>query len=273
MIPLRPRRVDRANNNTPILSNREIDEYAHAVLADYKPRLLREPGIVNYEHFLESYCELRVMHHDIYSDDEEQPILAITAFKDIQIQIFDRESECIRDIVVPARSVVLNNIIAEPPDMKPVARFSGVHEGGHSLMQWHVFTGETIDGEPFDPDYKWDDIYPAVCCRREHIESKTYIKRDKRTAEEWREHHADYFGGAVTMPNATFIPYIRRLLRDNGYYKGFITMGRDDDLDILAHDLLPDAINETYGVSKQAARIKLRTSGFVRGTISLYQGL
>ena len=48
MIPLiKLRRVDRANNNTPILSNREIDEYAHAVLARYKPSLLKKPGIFN----------------------------------------------------------------------------------------------------------------------------------------------------------------------------------------------------------------------------------
>jgi hypothetical protein len=54
-------------------------------------------------------------------------------------------------------------------------------------------------------------------------------------------------------------------MREHNYYRNYITLGVNDDWDILAHDLLPDAINETYGVSKQAARIKLRTSGFVKG--------
>jgi len=268
MIPLKLRRIDRANNNTPILHNWEIDEYAHAVLMDYKPKLLREPGIINHEHFIESYLKLRLIRHDIYSEDPERPILAITAFKEDKIKVFDKEEGIIRDIVIPARSIVLNNIIAEPPEMEAVARFSGMHEGGHSTMQWHVFTGETFDGDPFDPDYDWQEIDPIVCCHRENIESNENLKKD-RTAKEWREHHADYFAGAITMPNATFIPFINNLLRYHNYYKGYITMGRDEDWDILAHDILPDAINETYGVSKQAARIKLRTSGFVRSIGSL----
>ena len=113
MIPLRPRHVDRANNNTPILSNKEIDEYAHAVLADYKPELLRRPGIIDHEHFLESYCELKVIIHHIYSEDPDQPVLGITAFKSIKIQVFDKESGRIEEIRIPARSVVLNAMIAD----------------------------------------------------------------------------------------------------------------------------------------------------------------
>ena len=51
MIELKITRVDRENDNTPILSNKEIDEFACAVLEDYNPKLLREPGIIDYEHF------------------------------------------------------------------------------------------------------------------------------------------------------------------------------------------------------------------------------
>jgi hypothetical protein len=56
------------------------------------------------------------------------------------------------------------------------------------------------------------------------------------------------------------------LLRENGYYKGAITLGRDDELDILAEDILPDAISDVYGVSKRAARIKLQKTEFVLGS-------
>ena len=41
MIKFRPNRVDRKNNNTPILSDSEIDDLAEMLLADYKPRLLK----------------------------------------------------------------------------------------------------------------------------------------------------------------------------------------------------------------------------------------
>ena len=152
-------------------------------------------------------------------------------------------------------------------DKEHLALFTGMHEGGHITMQWHVYTGETFCGEPFDPDYDWDnDIEPIVCCRRNNIESKL-SKKDNPTAKQWREHHADYFAAAIAMPNATFGPFVKQLLREHGFYKAWITLGRDEDYDILALDLLPEAISEVYGVSKRAARIKLKTSGYLRGNV------
>ena len=265
MVQLNLRRIDRANNNQPILSNKEIDEYAQAVLADYKPVLLREPGEIDYLHFLESYLGMQIFSYDIYSDDKDSQILAVTAFKGIKLKVFDRKNQRVKKVSIPARSVVFNNSIMKP-EMNCLALFSGMHEGGHITMQWHVYTGETFDGRDFNSGYDdWEYIEPFVCCRRENIESNTIITKE-RTAEEWREHHADYFAGAITMPNATFKPFVHDLLRENNYYKGFITLGRDEDLDILIYDIIPDAISDVYGVSKRAARIKLKTSGFLRTT-------
>ena len=263
MIQFRPRKIDRNNNNTPILSNREIDDFAHAVLADYRLDLLRRPGKIDFQHFLESYLGMRIIFQDIYSDDPERPILAITAFQKGKIKVFDEENESVEKIIVPARSVVIDNSLMEE-GREHIALFTGMHEGGHITMQWHVYTGKTFDGEIYDPEYDFEYIEPIVCCRRDNIERKPRLIKD-RTAEQWREHHADYFAGAITMPNATFIPFVNKLLRDNNFYKGFITLGIDEDLDILAEDILPDAIKETYGVSKRAAGIKLKNCGFIKG--------
>lgn len=43
MIEFRWNRVDKRNNNTPIISDAEIDELAEIILGDYKPQLLQEP--------------------------------------------------------------------------------------------------------------------------------------------------------------------------------------------------------------------------------------
>jgi len=265
MVLLKPHRVDRKNNNTPVLFNHEIDKYAHAVLADYKPELLREAGKISYQHFLESYLGMRIDFQDLYSDDPERPIVAMTAFQRCKIEVFDKENECVKKITVPARTVIIDNSLMEA-DKECLALFSGLHEGGHITMQWHVYTGETLDGYAYDPDCEFaEELFPYVCCRRENIESG--VSRNKmRTAEEWREHHADYFAAAIAMPNATFKPFVTNFLRENNYYKGSITKGRNEDWDILADDILPDAIREVYGVSRRAARIKLRTSGFVHST-------
>ena len=265
MLCLKPRRVDRKNNYTPILSHREIDEHAHAVLRKYKPGLLREPGKICFRHFLESFCGMTIMQHDLYSDDPKRQILAVTAFGKSRIKVFDKKNERVGIATIPARTVVFDNEVMKDGN-ECLALFSGLHEGGHISMQWHVYTGETYDGYPYDPDYDWDDIDPYVCCHREHIESKESPAKI-RTAEEWREHHADYFAGATAMPDATFKPFVIGEMRGQGYYRPSITLGRDEDWDMLADDILPFAISETYGVYKRAARIKLRTSGFVTGTM------
>jgi len=268
MLYLRPRNIDRVNNHTPILSHREIEEHAHAVLKLYKPEILRDPGKICFRHFLESYCQMRIVQHEIYNEDPKRRIVAITAFKAIKIKIFDKENKCVRKITIPARTVVFDNSVMES-GMECFALFTGLHESGHIILQWHVYTGETFDGRPYDPDYDWNDIEPYVCCRREDIESKCGGDKNKiRTAKEWREHHADFFAGAVAMPNATFRRFVIEAMREQGYYKPFITFGRDDDLDLLADEIIPFEISEVYGVSKRAARIKLRTSGFVTGTMS-----
>ena len=266
MVPLKVSRVDRANNCRPILSGREIDEYAHAVLEDYKPELLREPGRINFQHFLESYLGMHILLYDIFNDEPDRPILAMTAFKEGKIKVFDRENECVKKVIVPAHSVIIDNSVMDEDKMS-LALFSGMHEGGHITMHWHVYTGETIDGHCFDPDYEWDlSIEPIVCCRRGTIESKANPKKE-RTLQEWLEYQADYFAAAITMPNCTFRPFVNTAMREHNYYKGSITLGKDEDLDILALDLLPEAISEVYGVSKRAARIKLKTANFVTGRV------
>jgi len=266
MVCLNPRRVDRANNNTPILSHREIDEHAHEVLRKYKPGLLREPGTICFRHFLESFCEMRIMQLDIYNEDPDCKIVAVTAFKRSRIKVFDKENDCVKKMTIPERTVVFDNEVMEP-GMECFALFSGLHEGGHITMHWPVYTGETFDGYAYDPDYDWDEIEPYVCCLREDIESKNNDRKKILTAKDWREHHANYFAGAVSMPNATFRPFVIEAMRGHGFYKGMITLGRDEDWDLLADDIIPFEISEAYGVSKRAARIKLRTSGFVTGTI------
>jgi Zn-dependent peptidase ImmA (M78 family) len=262
MVKLIPQGVDRQHNNTPILYDREIDDFAHAVLEDYKPELLHKPGTIDFQHFLESYLGVRIDFQDIFYDDPDRPILAMTVFKNSSIKVFDKENECVKKIIVPARTVIINNLVMEP-GKECLALFSGMHEGGHIIIHWNVYTGETFDGEAYEPDYDYDSkIETTVCCRRENIENIS-ISKKKRTAKEWREHQADYFAAAITMPNITFIPYVHRLLRENGYYKRAIRLGRDNELDILGNDIIPDAISEVYGVSMRAARIKLRKTNFI----------
>ena len=255
MIEFKCRKIDRQNNNTPIVSNRELDEFAHAVLLDYQPHLLREPGRIRFEHFLEYYLKVNLEFHDIYSDDPDRPILGATAFHDGELKIFNREQMCISKIPVAARTVIIDNSVMKP-GKEGLALFTGLHEGGHVLVHSGVYAS--------DPENQIspEDESSLICCRRGNIESFGTGNKT-RSAADWREHHADYFAAAIAMPNATFVPVVNQLLREQNFWKGQIVTGRDEELDYLAEYLLPECISEIYGVSKKAAFIKLKKVGFV----------
>ena len=244
MIKMRIMRVDQNNDNTPILYNQEIDEYAHAVLKDYKPELLHEPGTVPFEHFLESYLGLKTIYKDIYNENQNNPILGRTIFHDGIIKVFDRENECVSNFIVRANTVIIDNYVTEA-GREGMAMFTGLHEGAHFLIHSDVFSVKRRG---------------QICCRREHMEN---LGGMPKTAEQWREHQANRLASSFAMPDATFVPFVNHLMREYNVWKRSIVLGYDDDLDILARDLIPERIAEVYGVSKHAALIKLKKSGFV----------
>ncbi len=256
MVKFRPKQVNMQDRRTPVMYDREIDELVQAILADYNPKLLREPQKLDIEHFIENYLEAELQYYDIYSDDPEHPTLALTTFTDGFVEVFDREKNQITPIHFPARTVIIDNELMKS-GQEPRLLFSGGHEAGHLVIHENVFVDE--DGIP---DKQSNGFASVIICRRDGIESFGNGKK-KRSPADWREHQADYFAAAATMPNATFRPVVNTFLRQHGVYTPYITIGDSSDLNILAKTLLPDYISEIYGVSKSAALIKLRKSGFI----------
>jgi len=244
MIAMKIPKVDEKNDNTPILSNNEIDEFACSVLEDYEPGLLCEPGMIDYEHFIESYMEMDLLYKDIYYEENTPPIYGITVFRDCTVKIFDREESRISSRIIRANTVILDNSATKNNGM---AMFTALHESGHYFMHKGVYS-----------------IFRAgqVCCRRKN--TKVPDGRSNRTAEQWREHQANRFASSLAMPDRTFFPFVNNMLREYNLWKRCIILGQDADLDIVANDLLPESISEVYGVSKQAASVKLKSSGFVQ---------
>ena len=245
MLTMTIARVDEQNDNTPILSNREIDEFAYAILENYDPNLLREPGMIHYEHFIESYMEMELLYKDIYYKEKTPPIYGITVFRDGTVKIFDKEESRVSSRIIRANTIILDNVLTKNNGM---AMFTGLHESGHVFFHKSVYS-----------------IFRAgqICCRKKAT-GKVSNGQVNWTAEEWREHHANRFASSLAMPDKTFIPYVNELLREYNLWRRCIVLGEDDDLDMVAKDLLPESIAEVYGVSKQAAFIKLKTTGFVQ---------
>ena len=250
MIKLQCSRFDAGG--VPVLSDAEIDRFAHMVLRDYKPGLLQEPGKINYAHFIETYLEAHLEYKDIFNEDPEKPIFGMTVFEEGEVKVFDRDELCVKEIWVNERTVILDNLIMQD-GKEGLALFTALHESGHLCLHSGDYAG--------DEDFDFGPL-SSISCRRENIENFA-SRRSRRAPADWKEHQADCFAACIAMPGATFIPFVRQALHDNDFWKPTITTGRDEDTDYLAEVLLPELIAETYGVSRAAAFIKLIKCGIV----------
>lgn len=263
MIEFRWSKADKKHNNTPVISDAEMDELAEALVRDYKPRLLNEPSKINYLHFLESYLEATIECHDIFYRMNEKPILGATTFNKERVPLFDRETMSLKSPVFENRTIILDNTVMQA-GMEELALFTGLHEGGHLWMHPAVYAKDENQLSLFDllPEKDEAELSPVVCCRKQNIEN-FYWKGGKRTPEEWREHQADYMASAIAMPKCTFLPFATEEVKKLGFSKGVLVTGTDYEIDECAEHTLPRIIAEAYGVSKTAAKIKLRKFGFI----------
>ena len=256
MIPFTCRLRDATR--TPIIRNEDVWEYAEALVGDYKPSLLKEPGPINVEHFLESYLGATVDYQDLYYEKGEPPIAGATVFNDEAIRVFDRANKCTKVIAVPAGTILIDNSTLAAK-YKGYAAFTGLHEGGHFTMHPEVYRRDPAQAGLRETVPKRAGL---VCCRRSTIIGLSLWGR-RLTPEQNREHQANTFAAFAAMPRQTFIPAARELIRAAGFEDGiFVDNEYDWECD-LALEKLCTALSELYGTSYTAVEIHLRQLNLV----------
>lgn len=228
---------------TPIARNSELRDYAEAVLADYKPGLLREPGRVDGIRFLEAYLGAEVDYQDIYYREGSSPVAGATVFRDCRIPVFDRENMRVACVAVRAGTVILDNATVSE-GRESFANFTALHEGGHLCL--HREAGGSI------------------CCRRADIEREGASRTRGFTPEQTREHQANVFAAYLAMPRGTFIPYARELaVREGAAADGILVRQCGDWEDEYRIERVVEGLTEVYGMSATAVRIHLRELGLI----------
>lgn len=249
----------RHKDQTPIVSDLEIQEYAEAVLEDYKPKLLKEPGKINAVHFLESYLGATVDYQDIYYEENASPIAGATVFNDDKVLVFDRENMCVRPIEVSAGTILIDNDTMKD-GKEGFAQFTHLHEGGHFLIHPAVYRKMDNQITLFDLGMLDKTGSHVVSCKRSAIAGQGEKKCRFSTQEEFREHQANTFAAAIAMPRQTFIPYAQEMIRAAGFKDG-IWVESEKELDWDDMIVLPDIVGklaETFGVSRSVARVQLK---------------
>lgn len=235
-------------DHTPVVTDLEIQSYAEAILSDYKPQLLREPGRINGLHFLESYLGATVEFMDIYCP-EGTKIAGATVFNDEKVLIFDREHLCIRPVSVKADTILIDNETMNSAN-EAFALFTQLHEGGHFCMHREVYKKKAAtDG--------------IVSCRRSSIEEP---RRQLQTEQDFREHQANTFAAALAMPRPVFIPLARELFLEEGQTGG-IWYEPDMEYPGYSYMGLTRIISELsciFGTSESAIRVQLQRQGLLR---------
>jgi len=255
MIPFSCRLRD--HTRTPILRSEEIRQYAEAVVGDYKPSLLREPGSVNVPHFLESYLGATLDYQYIYYERGSDPIAGATVFNDSLIRVFDREGKCIRAIPVTAGTIIIDNDTADSRN-KGFALFTGLHEGGHFVMHGDVYRRTPNQISLYEPA---EDGEAVVCCRRKALFS--YRSPRNLSPEEHREHQANVFAAFVAMPRQTFVPLADSLIRNEGFSDHVFPEDGGDWENYAALERICNKLSEVYGVSPTAAKVHLKEVGML----------
>ena len=97
-------------DRTPIVKDLYIQDYAEALLADYRPGLLKTPGKIDAFHFLENYLGVTVEFQDIFYPEGKVPVAGATIFNDEAIMVFDRSGMKVSSIDVPAGTVLIDTV-------------------------------------------------------------------------------------------------------------------------------------------------------------------
>ena len=123
-------------DRTPIVKDLYIQEYAEAIVRDYRPELLVTSGKIDAFHFLESYLGVTVEFQDIFYPEGNVPVAGATIFNDEAIMVFDRSGMKVSSIDIPAGTVLIDNATMKSESF---ALFTALHEGGHYCMHQGVY--------------------------------------------------------------------------------------------------------------------------------------
>lgn len=255
-----------AKDGTPIIKDTEIADYAGALVRDYNARYIDEPWLLDPLKFSEYYLEANLDFVDIYCEEGEQ-IAGATVFNRENIKLFDREHMRTKCETFEPNTILIDNETMKE-GRETFARFTVFHEDGHLCMHPRVFREDPQQMSMFD------FMEPAapksvICCRKNNIEDR---KTKLVTQEDFREHQANVFAAAITMPKKIFteigIAAIRQMGCDDDYY--VLPTLHESDYDECA-DSLAAYMGRRFNVSKSAARVQLRKYGLIKTSWEEFQ--
>ncbi len=247
-------------NGVPILSKKQIEEFAEAILTDYNPQLLNRATSIDIEHFAEYYLGLEM---DYATLSKNCSILGMIVFNECSIKVYETEKYHETILHVKEGTILIDASLCEQNQLQR-GRFTVGHESSHWILHRYIYQKYknqiSID---------FDDKKCIIRCFRRDIEN-AFRKNIFSTDSDWIEWQADYMSSALLMPKRTFSLAVEKIFKKYGIHQKYVIKGIDNDLDIFI-EILPELLAEIFDVSKQAASIRLEKLGFIRDKSSASQ--
>ncbi|QSX09567.1 ImmA/IrrE family metallo-endopeptidase [Alkalibacter rhizosphaerae] len=244
-------------NGVPVLSRKEIESMAEAVMYSYKPSLVTDPGVLDVELFVENYAELEMDYKDLTHDGS---ILGMIVFNDCHIPVYDSERNKAKRIPVNEKTIIVDNMLLED-DQRRRGRFTLAHEAAHWILHRHLYLKDKSQISLFDVMDVAQQNLPLIKCRTVDIES--HRNKDFKTDEEWMEWQADYLASTMLMPKKAFCKVASGKFQAAKIQIGYCKLGTDFETDIKA-ELIACEIADIFDVSLTAAKIRLKGLGFIK---------
>jgi Zn-dependent peptidase ImmA (M78 family) len=220
-----------------------LEEYAEKIVQDFAPELLKNPGVISMDEFLEYYLRLTMDFRRICYNKK---VLGITAFNDGMVDIINETGKP-DQLAVKKGTVIIDNSLTTKKN-EPRLRFTGMHEGVHWLIHRKAFA----ESNPFGPAGMYENQFLAAKEGR-----GDYLRSNKeRNDIERMERQADFLAASILMPRPALREVFREFFRYHGdkprrIIRGFSPL--DDDY----AKQLPEYVAHTFNVSVKAATIRL----------------
>jgi len=230
-------------SQVPYITYEALEDYAERLVGDFAPALLKNPGVINVDEFLEYYLGLTIdFRHISYN----KKVLGITAFNDGVVDIISDDGLPDQLSVTKGTVIIDHSLTAKKSE--PRLRFTGMHEGVHWMIHREAFASDN----PFGPAGVYANQFIAT-----KEGNGDYIRSNKeRNDIERMERQADFLSAGVLVPRPALREVYREFFRFYGEKPRRIIRGTSTMDDCFAKQL-PEYAAKIFNVSNKAATIRL----------------
>lgn len=223
-----------------VLRRTDMDDIATYLLNEHMPQALNHPMPVDVMHIAEEDYGLLYKKCFITLDSS---ILGMIFFSKSKVEICDvmlNKTEIVED----EGTILIDRSLLGRYDA-PRRLFTMAHEFSHWILHRSFHS-------PTNQQFEFRVSGQCIACRSAGIGNTSFAKTDG----DWMEWQADALAAALLMPKEPFTYTCYTAFRREGYNRiPYRPVSRQEFYDILSY------LSETFGVSKQAAGIRMKNLG------------